>query len=267
MNYVTDILENQGIEAWENLSLGDLPNERWEQFHESKRKLFLVSDCGRIKTITKLNGIQRIKQQKISNTERPYINISDNEVEHISRLVAKMFILNPDNLPVVAHNDNNPKNNHVSNLRWDTQAGNMRQAYDEGRIDNNVPTIALDSNGEVIAYHHGIGEALSSYDGRHVNYSKDVHVIGNVIVMKQAYHESLTNDELFAIVTDCFNRMVEYTYVVDEQLFDNAKQAATLIECTPANVAQRTKHKQFVNIKGHNVSRMANMLGVNGYEK
>ena len=51
----------------------------------------------------------------------------------IHRLVAETFIPNPDNLPVVLHKDNDPLNNHVSNLKWGTQSENIRQAFDEGR--------------------------------------------------------------------------------------------------------------------------------------
>ena len=36
----------------------------------------------------------------------------------VSRLVAKAFIPNPDNLPTVDHIDRNSQNNNVSNLRW-----------------------------------------------------------------------------------------------------------------------------------------------------
>jgi hypothetical protein len=42
----------------------------------------------------------------------------------VHRLVATQFIPNPFGHKWVAHNDGNPKNNHVSNLRWDTAAAN-----------------------------------------------------------------------------------------------------------------------------------------------
>ena len=51
----------------------------------------------------------------------------------IHRLVAETFIPNPDNLPVVMHKDNDPLNNHVSNLQWGTQSDNIQQAFNEGR--------------------------------------------------------------------------------------------------------------------------------------
>ena len=48
-------------------------------------------------------------------------------------LVARAFIPNPDNLPVVHHKDGNPKNNRVDNLMWVTYKQNLQYAYDSGR--------------------------------------------------------------------------------------------------------------------------------------
>ena len=50
----------------------------------------------------------------------------------VHRLVAKTFIPNPDNLPVVMHLDNDPLHCHVSNLKWGTQKENREQADRDG---------------------------------------------------------------------------------------------------------------------------------------
>lgn len=48
--------------------------------------------------------------------------------KHISlyphRLVAKVFIPNPENKSIVHHLDNNKLNNHIDNLKWVTQSEN-----------------------------------------------------------------------------------------------------------------------------------------------
>lgn len=50
----------------------------------------------------------------------------------IHRLVALMFLPNPKNFPFVCHNDSNPYNNHISNLRWDNAFGNMKDRKNRG---------------------------------------------------------------------------------------------------------------------------------------
>lgn len=50
----------------------------------------------------------------------------------IHRLVAELFLPNPNNFPVVKHLDNNKHNNMVSNLAWDTYSGNLQDAIHDG---------------------------------------------------------------------------------------------------------------------------------------
>ena len=52
--------------------------------------------------------------------------------ESIHRLVAETFLENPDNLPCVMHKDNDKLNNHVSNLKYGTNADNTREAIADG---------------------------------------------------------------------------------------------------------------------------------------
>lgn len=54
----------------------------------------------------------------------------------VSRLVATVYIPNPDNKPFVCHKDNNPSNNRVKNLYWGTQSENILQCVRDGRHCN-----------------------------------------------------------------------------------------------------------------------------------
>ena len=51
---------------------------------------------------------------------------------HTHRLVAKMFISNPDDLPQVNHKDGNKLNNRIDNLEWCTCSYNVKHGYDIG---------------------------------------------------------------------------------------------------------------------------------------
>ena len=53
---------------------------------------------------------------------------------NIHRLVALIYIPNPDNKPCVGHKDNNRENNKVENLYWCTNQENTQQCIRDGRF-------------------------------------------------------------------------------------------------------------------------------------
>lgn len=84
----------------------------------------------------------------------------------IHRLVAEIFIGNPDNYPIVLHLDNNKTNNYYTNLKWGTISENTQQAYDNGCCSHNTPCYLFDKETkELLMSFNSVAELE-----RHFNY-------------------------------------------------------------------------------------------------
>jgi hypothetical protein len=87
-----------------------------------------------------------------SNNSKGYLRITiyyDNGTkvtESVHRLVAKVFIPNPENKPQVNHLDGNKLNNHFSNLEWVTNEENQFHAATQLPKPNRRKGVMLHSN-------------------------------------------------------------------------------------------------------------------------
>ena len=123
-------------------------------------KSYLISNYGKLISIKRKTPI-RIKS-KISTEGYEHVALSLNgkiQWTSIHRLVALMFIPNPENKPQVDHIDRNRSNNIYTNLRWCTGSENMLnpltrkilRLINKGRerIKMHKPVVCL-KNGKVI---------------------------------------------------------------------------------------------------------------------
>lgn len=100
----------------------------------------------RRKTMSKkeIEGIEKIikeylkKNLRMESRVRYVVGLSQPGIGKknwlVHRLVALVYIPNPERLPYVCHKDNVPTNNRVENLYWGTQKDNMSQASRDGRM-------------------------------------------------------------------------------------------------------------------------------------
>ena len=77
-----------------------------------------------------LEDILEYKQHIVKGYKQVFIRRKNYKIH---RLVAAVFLVNPDNKPLVCHKDSNPLNNDVSNLYWGTVKDNVRDCKKLGR--------------------------------------------------------------------------------------------------------------------------------------
>ena len=108
--------------------------------------LYQISNYGRVKSLPRM--MKKRKCEEIIKTPsvlpKGYLKVSlckNGEIKYyfIHRLVAEMFIPNPNNLPCVNHKDCNTSNNNVNNLEWVTHKEN--NSYKNHHLKRNVSSI------------------------------------------------------------------------------------------------------------------------------
>lgn len=104
-----------------------------KQLEESER--YFISEFGNIYKQMEKDYFRKLKLDTNKRNGYVYIRIvlpnGGSKKYRVHRLVAKYFVDNPDNLPIVMHIDNNKQNNHYTNLKWGTVQENTQQAFDD----------------------------------------------------------------------------------------------------------------------------------------
>lgn len=105
-----------------------------------------VSSDGQVKSLARTvpvgNGAMRHQQERILSQHligpgTKYYKVAlckngDRKLVNVHKLVALVFIPNPDEKKCVLHSDGNSENNDVSNLRWGTHTENMADMAKHG---------------------------------------------------------------------------------------------------------------------------------------
>ena len=114
----------------------NLPREIWRNV-VGYEGLYMVSNFGRVKSFYGIG--ERLLTPGANKSGYQYTVLTDkNKIRKslkVHTLVARAFLPNPENKPVVHHRDSNRANNRVSNLEWVTHRENTAYAVQNGSYD------------------------------------------------------------------------------------------------------------------------------------
>lgn len=145
---------------------------------------YQINRAGQVKRldaiITDSNGIDFYRKGRILSTRKTklgYIQVDMSENgklygRFIHVLLAKVFIPNPYNFPIVNHIDENPSNNDLSNLEWCDYSYNAKHSINKIRKAHEkeqraVYRINANTNEEI--RYNGIREAARENKAHHSN--------------------------------------------------------------------------------------------------
>ena len=117
----------------ENLEIPTEPNEVWKQ---TSYENYYISSKGRVFSIPRRGGGGLLKCHTNVYGYDVFSITVNSYTKHLLLhvMLAKAFIPNPQNLPIVDHIDRNRKNNDISNLRWVSPSVNALNSSIRGSI-------------------------------------------------------------------------------------------------------------------------------------
>ena len=106
-----------------------------------------VSDHGRVRSLDRVDTAGRTKKGVIRKAvlSRDHMQLAlyrdtKMKMKYVHRLVLEAFVGPCPEGMEACHNDGNPSNNHVNNLRWDTQSENMNDRVKHGSHHQAIKT-------------------------------------------------------------------------------------------------------------------------------
>lgn len=119
---------------------------------------YSVTDKGQIISTTRKLPIALYQQ--LDPDGYPVVRFAG-KTQRVHKIVAKLFIPNPENKPLITHKDGDKANNRVDNLMWTTTQESMDHRRDKNLlVKKHINQICRDT-GKIVATHIGYKSVLA----------------------------------------------------------------------------------------------------------
>lgn len=136
---------------------------------------YLAYENGSIYSLKRKIFLKPIKHQTGYYTVTLYKNGKGKQMS-IHRIIAEIFLPNPDSLPEVDHIDCDPGNNNVNNLRWISREDNLERSFElKHQNKNKVKVKQFDLNGNFIKEYKSEADAFRETGIRHISEAVQKH--------------------------------------------------------------------------------------------
>ncbi len=185
------------------------------------------SKTKKLRTLTRLKSRKKEGYYVVSVTKN-----NKSTILYVHRLVAELFIENPNNYPCVNHIDNNSTNNNVKNLEWCTYQHNTQMAFHKQNAFKNF--VCKQCGKKVFELGNGIREFCS--DCKKQIQKKERHEKKKERLFKERQN--------FLDIVRNNNGNIYYYYLIHKNLFDgwgkckNQKELAKEQNCSHQNISQ-----------------------------
>lgn len=127
-------------EIWKDIKFTDTDGKEYDY-----TGYYQVSNLGNVRSLDRIDGSgHKLKGRMLKQSmvrEYKHLGLTKDGITkkfRVHRLVAHMFIENPNGLPIVNHKDENKENNHVDNLEWCDHEYNMNYGTRSERASNKL---------------------------------------------------------------------------------------------------------------------------------
>ena len=206
-----------------------MDKEIWKEFYY-KNTRYEISNYGKIKTFYKCpeGRLLAIKKDKIGYLRTQLSSNNKSKQFLVHRLVAQLFVANPNNYNEINHIDGNKQNNYYENLEWCTHSHNIKHSFETGLKVNKKGSehplsksfYQFDKNGKLIAYWGSLTECANVLAGSNANEEKKHSIRTNLTNCLQGRHKTL-NGYIFSFKPDIY---------LDDYVWEKAKNPIIAID-------------------------------------